>query len=209
MKKLFIIFIVIVLTGCTNKYNEINFDTIENNIIGVISSIKARSNTVGNGFKYYKPRDFAILEKHDFNHVLVHESTKYYLNIDINAYNSKYKSDYIVNPSIYYSDTFEFNNINGFIDIREGNNSYFYLKMMYNYSCVEVSVPKYRLNDAIIDSIIILSSIEYNDKVIDSFINNQDVDSKENTFNIKQPKVINKERKNILDVYDKDIYNEE
>ena len=209
MKKILILFVLVLITGCTNKYSEINFNTINNNIMNVISSSQAYANTVGNGFKYYKPRDFSVLEKSDFNHVLLHEGTKYYLNIDINAYHSKYKTEYIVNPNIYYSDTFEFNNNKGYIDIREGNNSYFYLKMMYNYSYVEVSVPKYRLNDAIVDSIIILSSIKYNDKVINTIISNNGVDSKENPFEIKKPKDYTTERKNILDVYEKDIYNEQ
>ena len=80
------------LTGCTNRLNEINLNVIKNDIINVISSDKVSSNTVGNGFKYYKPRDFAVLEKKDFNHILVHDSTKYYLNIDINAYHSKYNT---------------------------------------------------------------------------------------------------------------------
>ena len=209
MKKYLIILIILVLTGCTNRLNEINLNVIKNDIINVISSDKVSSNTVGNGFKYYKPRDFAVLEKKDFNHILVHDSTKYYLNIDINAYHSKYKSDYMINLNIYYSDTFEINNIKGYIDIRKGNNSYFYIKMMYNYSCIEVSVPEYRIHDAVIDSIIILSSIEYNDKVIETLISNSDYDSKENSFEIKKPKVTTSDKKNILDVYDYDIYNEQ
>lgn len=52
---------------------------------------------------------------------------------------------------------------------------------------------------------IILSSIKYNDKVIENFIGIGGLDSKETLYELKKPKD-NSQKKNILDVYDKDMY---
>ena len=63
------------------------------------------------------------------------------------------------------------------------------------------------INDAIIDGMIILSSIEYNDKIIDSLITSGDLDSRSVPYEIKKPKET-KEGRNILDVYEYDMYSE-
>lgn len=79
--------------------------------------------------------------------------------------------------------------------------------MLYNYSCIEVSVKENELNSAINSSMIILSSMRYNDNVIASFISNKNTAGKENTYEIKKPNN-KKDDRNILDVYEYDSYTE-
>ncbi len=78
--------------------------------------------------------------------------------------------------------------------------------MMYNYSYIEVSVKEYSIKDAVIDCAIILSSIKYNDNVIDTLIVSGDLDFRETPYEIKKPKQTN--NRNILDVYEYDNYSE-
>lgn len=207
MKKILILLSVFIISGCSLQNNSSDLTYVKEDINDIITNKSKYTNTSGIGFKYYKPRDFSLLEDKDFNHVLLNNGNKYYLNIDINAYNSKFKSEYQIDPLLYYSDTISNGDIFGYIEVRKGKKSYFYLKMLYNYSCIEVSVKENELNSAINSSMIILSSMRYNNNVIASFISNKNTAGKENTYEIKKPNN-KKDNRNILDVYEYDSYTE-
>ena len=205
MKKFIIILSSLLLVGCSSTVTS--NQTYESLIMNTLESEITHYNTLGKGFKYYKPRDFSLYTDDEFNHILLNKSNKYYLNIDINGYYNKYEHEFSINPEIEYSKNFKYNDILGFLEITKGKNDYFYLKMMYNYSYIEVQVKEKELKPAVVNSIIILSSIKYNDKVIENFISTGDLSSKETTYEIKKPNS-SKQKKNILDVYEKDMYNE-
>ena len=195
MRKIIILLSVFMLVGCSNTLSsQLSIDTA---IQAVLSEENAKSNTQGIGFKYYKPRDFTILEDNKYNQILLNNGNKYYLNIDINGYYSKYKEDYIVNDSIYFSTKFYYDDKSGYVEVRKGNNSYFYIKMMYNYSYIEVGVNEANIKEAIINSAIILSSIRYNDNVISHLISTGGLDSKESAYEIKKP-ILDGDNKNVL-----------
>lgn len=205
MKKIIILLSVFLLVGCTNSLSStLSIDTA---ITTVLKEGNNETNTNGRGYKYYKPRDFSIYEDNVYNHVLINNGNKYYLNIDINSYYNKHKENYEINSDIYYSNRFYYNNNVGYIEIREGNNNYFYLKMMYNYSNIEVAVEEANIKSAVINSAIILSSIRYNDKVIENLISNGDLNTKETTYEMKKPPK-DDNNKNILEVIDYDKYEE-
>lgn len=204
MKKAIIILSIFLLCGCSFK--EVNYNLAERNIHYVMENASKHQNTAAKGFTFYKPRDFSVLENDDFNVVLLHNAVKYYLNIDINAYHGKAINIPEKSDADLYFTTFSYDGLDGYLLVREGNNSYFYIKMVYNYSCIEVSVRKEMIEDAIADSIIILSSIKYNENVISSLINTDELDSKEKAYEIKKPK--EESKKNILDVYEYDTYTE-
>lgn len=203
MKKFLIILSCLFLVGCTSSVTS--NQTYESLIMNTLNNEITHYNTLGKGFKYYKPRDFSIYKDENFNHVLLNKGNKYFLNVDINGYYNKYEHTYSVNPEIEYSKSFEYNDMLGYLEIRKGKKDYFYIKMMYNYSYIEVNVKENELKPAVVNSIIILSSIKYNDKVIDNFISQGDLNAKEITYEIRKPNNSNS-NKNILDVYDKDQY---
>ena len=199
MKKILIILSVFLLCGCTNNQTFSEEKVVEELNKIVTTDIKA--NEGAKGFKYYKPRDYASLETSDFIHVLVHKGNKFYLNVDANAYYDKMIIKYEEKPELYLSKKIDLDNEKqAYLEIKELNNSYFLVKMLYNYSSIEVSVKENELYDSVIGSMIILSSIKYNDAVIASIINDADIDTRENTYEIRKPK-IDKEKTNILDVY--------
>lgn len=208
MKKVIFILSVFLLAGCT-AYSSSTL-TMERAIGSVIESGPKYTNTNGKGYKYYKPRDFSVLEEKDFNLVLLNNGYNFYFNVDLNGYyNSKsnnYKIDYVVDNEVYFSYRFSYNNIDGYISIRDAKNGYFYIKMLYNYSYIEVGVKEKDVKKAVIDSAIILSSINYNDKVIEKLIASRDLVSSESTYEIAKPKVEND--RNILDVAEYDQYKE-
>lgn len=203
MKKILIILSCIFLVGCTSSVT--NNETYEGLIMNTLSNKITHYNTLGKGFKYYKPRNLSMYKDEDYNHILLNNGNKYYLNVDINGYYNKYEHTYSINPDIYYSKSFKYDDKVGFIEINKGKKDYFYLKMMYNYSYVEVSVKENELKPAVVNSIIILSSIKYNDKAIEHFISTGDLDVKETTYEIRKPSN-DSLKKNILDVYNYDNY---
>jgi len=197
IKKITILFSVFLLVGCNvTLSNQLDINSALNT---VLKEEITNYNTHGKGFKYYKPRDFSIIEYKDYNHTIMNDGNKYYLSIDIHNYYNKKDSDYKKDSSLYYSSSITFNDKNGFIEIRDGNNGYFYIKMMYNYSYIEVCVEEKEIANAIINSTIILSSIKYNDSVIENFINSGDLSNTESTYEIKKP-IKTDENKNILGV---------
>ncbi len=208
MKKVIIILSVILLTGCTT-YSS-NMLTMERAIGSVLESNMKYANTNGKGYRYYKPRDFSVLEEKEFNLILLNNGYNFYFNVDLNAYynskNNNYKVDYVVDNELYYSYKFSYNNIDGYISIKDAKNGYFYIKMLYNYSYIEVGVKEKDIKKAVIDSAIILSSVKYNDKVIEKLIASRDLVSSESTYEIAKPEVEND--RNILDVAEYDQYTE-
>lgn len=197
MKKIIVLLSVFLLVGCNATFT--NSLDINSALSTVLNEEITNYNTHGKGFKYYKPRDFSIIDYKDYNHTLINGGNKYYLSIDINNYYNKKESTYKKDSSLYYSSNINYNNKNGFIEIRDGNNGYFYIKMMYNYSYIEVCVKENEIASSIINSTIILSSIKYNDSVIENFINSGDLSNTESTYEIKKP-IKDEENKNILGV---------
>ncbi len=204
MKKVIIFLSILFLTGCNLRTDYNSIDNLEYEVNKIINyEVKSR-NTYGNGFSYYKPRDFSVLSSDGFNSVLVHNSNKYYLNVDANAYLNKFKSNYIKDDSLYYSLVINNNDKNGYVEIRKGKNDYFYIKMLYNYSYIEVLALKNEVYDAVSSSLVILSSMKYNDKVISALLNGNLTSGKSSSYELKGPKK-SEDSKSILDYYDNEV----
>lgn len=204
MKKVIIILSIFILSGCNFNIRNNTLDNIDGEISNVINYSVPRTNVYFKGYSFYKPRDFSVIENNDFNTTLVHNENKYYLNIDINAYLNKQKVEENTNEEFYYYKVINNNDKNGYIKITEGKNSYFYLKMLYNYSYIEAILTKEELYESILNSLVVLSSIKYNDNVIASLTHNDSVSGKSEPYELKGPEV-KKDNKSILDVYDYSI----
>ena len=75
--------------------------------------------------------------------------------------------------------------------------------MCYNYAIIEVEVEERKIQYAVSRGITILSSIRYNDYVIEKQLNDKDLDSKETAYKIPEPKDKN-ETKNVLEYMNDD-----
>ena len=77
---------------------------------------------------------------------------------------------------------------------------------MYNYAKIEAYLDKDNLNDAVLNMAYILSSVQYNEKVIDTLIGENVLDYKEEKFDIFESK---REQSNFLEWVEKyDTYDE-
>ena len=184
LKKIILLFGLLLVSGCTN----IRIDAL--NVSSAINSVLSQDNKLYNtyevGYKFYKPRNFNLLKSTDNNYVYINNGKNYYLYVDILAYYNKVNNEYNLQENAYFTQEFNYNDKYGFINIIE-KDSYFYIKIMYNYAIIEVKVKEKDIIESVIYSSILLSSIEYNDNVIAHLVQNNLIGTDEKNFELKGP----------------------
>lgn len=175
--------LVVLLTGCDIK--QVNNDSIDSIIENVLTKKIDLSNSYFDGYKYYLPRGLKLIGKKDYNAKLVSGKNTYYLFVDVIAYFNKVEIKFKPSDS-YYSKELNFNNKKGYIEITKTDDLYF-IEIMYNYAKIEALVEERELDTAIINSCYILSSVQFNDKVIETLVGENALDYKETLFDIFGP----------------------
>lgn len=184
MKKIVLLLcLVVLLTGC--DIQTINNDNIDSIIDSVLNKEIELSNSYFDGYKYYLPRGLRLVGKKDYNAKLVSGRNTYYLFVDVIAYYNKVEKDFEPSDG-YYSKELNYNGKKGYIEITEIDDLYF-VEIMYNYAKIETLVEERYLNSAIVNSCYILSSVQFNDKVIETLVGENALDYKETIFDIFGP----------------------
>lgn len=190
MKKIILVFVlVLMITGCS----AVRIDTSDiDNILNVILTKNNRLyNQVGQGYKYYLPKGVTYIDSDDLNDILYCNGFYYYLNIDTIGYYYKTNTNYKEKKDIYYSkkiltsDGFKYS---GYLEIEEKDGMY-YLTFFYNHAKIEAIVDKDNLNNAVLNSSYILSTIKYNNSIVkvmfdDDYFTNKT--GKYNEYNTKE-----------------------
>lgn len=168
MKKIILmLLLVLVLTGCTVV--RIDTSSIDNILNVILTKDNKLYNQVGQGYKYYLPNGVSYIESDDLNDILYCNGTYYYLYIDAIRYHYKSKIDYEENLDIYYSKKIDIKDnfkSHGYLNIEEKDGLY-YLEFVYNYAKIETVVKEENLNDTVLNASYILSTIKYNDDIIE------------------------------------------
>lgn len=183
MKKMLITLLIAVffITGCNIiKVSDRSINDIFETILYVDNDL---SNTYMNGYKFYLPQGVTIVDKNDYNLKVKDNDGYYYLYIDTVAYHYKTDNTYTVNDSHFFSQKITHNGINGYIDIKEVED-YYFIVLMYNYAKIESFVLKPELNSTLTNMCYILSTIKFNDSVIDEYIDEKGYVFKEESFDI-------------------------
>lgn len=167
MKKIILTFLLmLVLTGCSIV--RIDTSNIDNILSVILSKDNKLYNQVGQGYKYYLPGGVSYIDSDDLNNVLYCNGTYYYLYIDAISYYYEVEREYEENNDAYYSkiiskdDGFK---SDGYIEINKIGDSY-HLIFNYNYAKIESLVELDKLNETILNTSYILSTIKYNDDLI-------------------------------------------
>lgn len=172
MKKvILVLLLIIVTTGCSIV--RIDTSNIDNIVNIILTKNNKLYNQVGQGYKYYLPGGVTYIDSDELNDVLYCNGNYYYLYMDaINYYyqtNFEYKED----NSLYYSRVFNIKdgfNHSGYLEIEE-NDGYYYIEFVYNYAKIEAIVEKKDLNDTILNSSYILSTVKYNYNIVELMLN--------------------------------------
>lgn len=200
MKKIIIsLLLIFLVTGCSVvRIDTINIDNIVN---VVLSKDNTLYNTVGKGYKYYKPRGVTYIDTNEYNEKLYSNGNYYYLYVDINSYYYKKEFSYEENKNAYYSRLLDINDKLGYLEINEYNGK-FLIEFMYNYAKIEALVEEDEVNDVVLNASYILSTIKFNSKVIKIMLNDNYFINKEERYDLFTPK------KETMNLYDFDETNE-
>jgi len=172
MKKIIpILLLVILLSGCS----IVRIDTSEiDNIVNIVLSKNNKLyNQIGQGYKYYLPGGVTYIDSDELNDILYCNGNYYYLYID--AINYYYKADikYKDKENVYYLKKFDQNNgfnYSGYLEIIKQDNLY-NIEFVYNYAKIEAVVEEKDLNNTVLNSAYILSTIKYNYDIVKLMLN--------------------------------------
>lgn len=205
IKKILVILICLfVFTGC--KIENISDDNIMTNVNLILNKNIKYSNKDAIGYQYYLPTYMSVNNVNEFNQEIYYEGKTFYLYADIVSYYHKVKKEYKIDKNAYMSEKLNNDDKTGYLEINKVDDKY-YIEMMYNYAKVEAYVYKQELVDSISSISYILSSIKYNDNIIENILGKNKYDLSGNeTYNIFEAK--KKTADNFLDyVNEYDNYN--
>ena len=181
MKKLFLLgAILLILTGCSSIESS-SIDTIIN------SGLNSRVDTTNEnrmGYRYYLPRGLAVKSSKDFNEIISDQKYLYYLYVDIVSFNSKVGFTYHANQDAYYSSSLTYQGKTGYIEINNYESNQYLIEIMYNYAKIEVVAYENDINRVVAYAMSILSSITYNDSVIENYLGDDVFLSSEEAYDI-------------------------
>lgn len=181
MKKILICLMMFLVTGCTIvRIDTTSIDTILNVVLSKDNNL---FNQIGKGYKYYIPRGVNYIDNTGYNDKLYTNGDYYYLYIDTISYYYGVMREYEVNPDAYYSKEINLNGKKGYLEINKIDNKYL-VEFMYNYAKIEAFVDFNHINDVVLDSSYILSTIKFNSNVIKLMLDTDYFTSKESQYDI-------------------------
>lgn len=196
--------LLILLTGCSLK--NIDDYEVEDLINEALSTNISVTNEVYSGYQYYLPRGCKLKDNNGNNSKILFKKDTLYLFVDVVSFYHNVKVEYNEKENLYFSKKISYNDIEGYIEIEELEKKY-YIKLEYNYSKIEGYVNKNNLKEAVYNSIIILSSVKYNDNILSTTIGNNQLNYKEEKFSLFDSQ---REEGNFLDYIEEyDIYKED
>lgn len=181
MKKLATLFLIFLFTtGCTVV--RIDTKSIDNIISVVLSKENTLYNRIGKGYKYYVPRGVSYIDTNSLNDKLYSNGIYYYLYIDAVSYFYKKKIDYEENPESYYSKKID-DDKGGYLEINKEEDHYS-IEFFYNYAKIEAKVKKKDIESVVLNATYILSTVKFNDNVIELMLNEEYFTNKEEQYDV-------------------------
>ena len=199
MKKIVLLFIMLLLVSSCANIKSLNYDEIISSVVTSKYNIINQNKT---GYKYYIPSGMSSISSTDYNEIISSANYNYYLYVDVVSYYNRVIMEYNHDDNAYLSVPINYEDKYGYLEVNKQSNDKYLIEIMYNYAKIEVMVDEIDLKSAITNSMIILSSINYNNEILASIIGNNVLEVNEESFNIFQVK---KKDRNSLDVYEEEI----
>jgi hypothetical protein len=182
MKKIILLILMATLiTGCVNiensSYEEIINNALENENISL-------QNESYNGYSYYLPLGLNIKENTGSNIIFKNDKYQMYMYVDLISYFNKIEESYAINSNAYYSTPILNEDKFGYLEVNLRTNKKYLVEIMYNYAKIEVIVDECDIKEVVSYAMAILSSISYNDTIIENMIGEDILNYNEVEFNI-------------------------
>ena len=182
MKKILLLGLAaLILTGCTIV--RIDTTSIDNILNVVLSKENTLYNRVGRGYKYYVPRGVTYIDSSGSNDKLYSNGVYYYLYLDEISYYYQKSLDYKEDDSKYYSRKIDNDGNLGYLEITKQNDLYL-IEFVYNYARIEALVPEEDINDTVLNSSYILSTIKYNSNIVKLSLEDDFLQNKEEKYDV-------------------------
>lgn len=202
MKKIFLALIVVFfLTGCTSIQKMSLDEIIDNNLNSNITL----ANEHRNGYKYYLPKGLRIINQNDYNEHIKSGDYTYYFFVDLTSYYNKVIEKFDSRDDVYYSKAIDFKDKYGYLEVKLIKDNKYLIEIMYNYAKIEVIVRKNDINVTVANAISILSSINYNDTMVEKIVGEELSSFSELEYNIFKTT----HESNYLELVSKDVYDEQ
>ena len=170
MKKYLILFLTLMLSGCSVV--RINTNSLDTIVDVVLSKNNTLYNKDGQGYKYYIPNGVTHIDTDDLSHTLYYKGEYLYLYVDIVSYyykkNIKYKKNYYA----YFSKKIGNDDKTGYVEVIKKDDLY-YVNFYYNYARIEALVSRDNLSNTILNASYILSTIKYNKGLIKTMLDDE------------------------------------
>ena len=187
MKKFVLLFALLILfTGCEIK--DLKDEDIDKLLIDTLSERVQDSNKYFEGYKYYLPRGFSLVNKKGNNHILLSNGDYYYLYVDVVSYFHKKKDNVVKDNDLYFFKKINYNNIDGYIKVGNPEEDVYFVEVGYNYGRIEAYIKKENLATSIRSVIKLLASIQYNDVILDTIVGEKTLDYHEEVFSTYESK---------------------
>ena len=170
MKKILIILLLLTLTGCSIV--RIDVSSIDNTVDVILSKKNTLYNEDGQGYKYYIPNGVTHIDTNDLMHTLYYNGEYLYLYVDIVRYYYKNDINYKKSNNSYFYKKINNGKQKGYVEVTQQDNLY-YVNFYYNYARIEALVTKENLNTTIMNASYILSTINYNKKLIKTMLDEE------------------------------------
>ena len=211
MKRFILIAIVLLASGCTNiNKNLTSKDDIDKNFNTLQATITDSNyemyNNYRTGYKYYTPKGLYVRGGSEYNEIINSRKYSYHLYVDVISFYNRVISKYEEDNKALYSKQINNKDKFGYVEVNELKNDRYLIEIMYNYTKIEVIVDKSDLEVAFANSMIILSSVKYNNDILTNLVGENVLTSKEIEFNIFETK---KTESNFLEVEANNDYKEE
>ena len=185
MKKIFILSLILLCTGCIRIDKAENRDAVIDNIV----STQSKPNTMALGYKYYLPLGVSKVYDKNYNQKFKFDDEYIYLYVDIVSYHYGNSLNFLENEEDdnYFYKRINNGNKNGYVVIKKAEENLYYIKIVYNYAKIESYAKENEINTILSNSLIILSSVEYNDKLIDKIMEDDYMLGAEKEYKINKP----------------------
>ena len=172
------------ITGCSMQ--PLHDNDLRTSVDKILDGTNELYNQTSLGYKYYLPAGFNLIGDSKNNQVIYHQGHKLYMFVDVISYYHKYQGDFVGKTGDYFSMELDHEGIKGYIEITRYENTYF-VDMLFNYARIETFVPHHQLKSVVLNGLIILDSITFNDAVIMDLMGNNQNMTREEPFNLYQP----------------------
>lgn len=182
MKKVvLLITLTLLLTGCVNIKNSSYEQIINYALNNEKIDLKNKSS---NGYSYYLPTGLTEVKTNKNNVIFQNERYRLYMYVDVISYYNDRKETYKTDEVAYFSTAIEKGEKFGYLEINELSNKKYLVEIMYNYAKIEVIVEECDMKDMVSYALAILTSISYNDTVLENMIGEDILNYNEVEFNI-------------------------